>query len=187
MKNSVYEAQVSLRAQHMEIPELAMVSDEVRTCGIDPSATFHLQVKPMLGSDVAVPFGVHRAVGGRYNGSCPGDLLCAALGGLPGLFNQVGRQPDGNRTIALEVQVKAAADLRGAMGLQKDVPVGFQSITCNIHLKAREGTPPDLLDKLRVGAQRCCVVGQTLLQPPQVKTLFSAPPFDKADAKTGLN
>ena len=183
MKNSVYDAQVSLRAQYMETPELAMVTDEARTCGIDPSDPFHSRVKPMLGNDVAVPFGVHRAVGGPYDAPCPGDLLCAALAACQDSSIRLVANLMGIELIALEVQVKATADLRGAMGLQKDVPVGFQSITCNIHLEAKAGTPPDMLEKLRVAAQRCCVVGQTLLQPPQMKTLFSAHPFDNVDAE----
>lgn len=78
----------------------------------------------------------------------------------------------GIELIALEVEVKATADVRGAMGLQKDVPVGFQSITCDIRLKAKEGTSPEMLEKLRVAAQGCCVVGQTLRSPPAVETTF---------------
>ena len=183
MKNSVYQAQVSLRAQYMETPELALVTDEARTCGIDPSDPFHSRVKPMLGSDVAIPFGVHRAVGGPYDAPCPGDLLCAALAACQDSSIRLVANLMGIELVALEVHVKATADLRGAMGLQKDVPVGFQSITCNIHLEAKAGTPPDMLEKLRVAAQRCCVVGQTLLQPPQMKTFFSAHPFDSVDAE----
>ena len=186
MKNSVYEAQVSLRAQYMETPELAMVSDEARTCGIDPSDPFHSRVKPMLGNDVAVPFGVHRAVGGPYDAPCPGDLLCAALAACQDSSIRMVANLMGIELTALEVQVKATADLRGAMGLQKDVPVGFQSITCNIHLEAKEGTPPGMLDKLHIAAQRCCVVGQTLQNSPTVKTTFSAHPFDAVIAAAAL-
>ena len=136
MKNSVYEAQVSLRAQYMETPELAMVTDEARTCGIDPSDPFHSQVKPMLGGDATVPFGVHRAVGGPYDAPCPGDLLCAALAACQDSSVRMVANLMGIELLALEVQVKATVDVRGAMGIQTDVPVGFQSITCDIHLKA---------------------------------------------------
>lgn len=53
------------------------------------------------------------------------------------------------------------------------IPVGFQSITCDVRLRAKEGTPADLLQKLTVAAERCCVVQQTLKSPPPVKTSFS--------------
>jgi len=40
-------------------------------------------------------------------------------------------------------------------------------------MKAKEGTSPDLLKKLQVAAERCCVVQQTLKSPPPVKTIFT--------------
>lgn len=179
MKNSVYEAQASLRAQYEETPELAMVTDKAITCGTDPSDPFHLLVRPMNTSAVPVAVGVHRAVGGPYDAPCPGDLLCAALAACQDSSVRMVANRMGIELIALEVQVRAAVDVRGALGMSKDVPVGFQSITCDIHLQAREGTPPEMLEKLRVAAQRCCVVGQTLQSPPSVQTtLHTAPVAD---------
>jgi hypothetical protein len=74
----------------------------------------------------------------------------------------------------LEVRVTATADVRGAMAMDQSVPVGFQSITCDVNYSAKEGTPPDLLKKLEVAAERCCVVQQTLKAPPKVETRFAA-------------
>jgi uncharacterized OsmC-like protein len=172
MKNIVYKAQASLRAQYKETPELAMVTDQARTCGIDPSDPFHSLVKPMYGNQVAVPFGVHQAVGGPYDAPCPGDLLCAALAACQDSSVRMVANLMGIELVALEVQVKATVDVRGALGIQRDVPVGFQSITCDIHLQAKEGTPPEMLEKLRIAAQGCCVVGQTLQTPPAIQTTF---------------
>ena len=125
MKNTVFEAQVGLRAQYIKTPELALATDEARTCGIDPSDPFHSRVKPMRGNGIAVPFGVHRGVGGPYDAPCPGDLLCAALAACQDSSIRLVANLMGIELTALEVEVKATADLRGAMGLQKDVPVGF--------------------------------------------------------------
>jgi len=172
MTNSVYEAQAPLRALYKETPEMAMVTDQACTCGIDPSDPFHSLVKPMNGSGVTVPFGVHQAVGGPYDAPCPGDLLCAALAACQDSSVRMVANLMGIELIALKVEVKATADVRGAMCIQKDVPVGFQSIRCDIHLQAKEGTPPDMLEKLRIAAERCCVVGQTLRSPPSVQTTF---------------
>lgn len=186
MKNAVYKAQASLRTQYVETPELAMVTDEARTCGIDPSDPFHSRVEPMRASAVKVPCGVHRAVGGPYDAPCPGDLLCAALAACQDSSIRMVANLMGIELIALEVQVKATVDVRGAMGIDMSVPVGFQSITCNIHLQAKEGTPPDLLEKLRVAAQKCCVVGQTLQHPVPVTTHFSSQPLDAGIAELAL-
>lgn len=172
MKNSVYEAQASLRAQYKRTPDLAVVTDQAVTCGTDPSTPFHSLVKPMKGSEVAIPFGVHTAVGGPYDAPCPGDLFCAALAACHDSSVRMVANLMGIELTALEVQVKATVDVRGALGIDKDVPVGFQSISCDIHLKAKEGTPPEMLEKLRVAAARCCVVGQTLQAPPAIQTTF---------------
>ncbi len=183
IERTVYEAQASLRTQYKETPELAMVTDQARTCGIDPSDPFHSLVMPMHGAAVSVPFGVHSAVGGPYDAPCPGDLLCAALAACQDSSIRMVANLMGIELIALEVQVKATVDIRGAMGIHKDVPVGFQSITCDIHLKARDGTPPEMLAQLHIAAERCCVVQQTLKQPPPVVTNFSAHLFDRVDAE----
>ena len=160
MKTIVQDAQASLRRKYKETPALAMVTDHARTCGIDPADPFHSLVEPMDGCGVSVPVGVHRAVGGLHDAPTPGDMLCAAL----------------------EVRVTAQVDVRGALGMESDVPVGFQSMTCDIHLKVKEGTPPKLLGALHAAAQRCCVVQQTLDQPPPITTRFRVFPPDTVDA-----
>lgn len=172
MKNSVYEAQTNLRAQYRETPELAMVTDQATTCGTDPSSPFHSLVRPMNANAVPLPFGVHHAVGGPYDAPCPGDLLCAALAACQDSSIRMVANLMGIELVALKVQVKGTVDVRGALGIGKDVPVGFQAITCDIHLKAREGTPPEALEKLRMASERCCVVAQTLMSPPNVQTTF---------------
>lgn len=78
----------------------------------------------------------------------------------------------GVELISLEVSVTATVDVRGAMAVDPSVPVGFQAMTCNVRFKAREGTPPELLERLKLAAERCCIVQQTLKSPPPVKTNF---------------
>ena len=172
MQHSVYEAQAPLRALYGSSPERALVTDQARTCGADASDPFHSQVLPAQDGAGAIPFGVHRAVGGPYDAPCPGDLLCAALAACQdSSIRMVANRMD-IELIALEVHVQATVDVRGALGIDKDVPVGFQFITSDIRLQAKEGTPPEMLEKLRWAAQRCCVVEQTLRSPPAVQTKF---------------
>jgi hypothetical protein len=78
----------------------------------------------------------------------------------------------GVQLTALEVRVSGEVDVRGALGLDADVPVGFQSLHCEVHLGVAPGTPPALLHKPQAAAERCCVVQQTLRSPPPVATRF---------------
>jgi uncharacterized OsmC-like protein len=172
MNISVREAQSPLRTQYKESPALAMVTDHAHTKGIDPSIAFHTRVEPMDGCGISVPIGVHRALGGPHDAPTPGDMLCAALAACQDSSVRLVANMLGIELIALEVHVKATVDVRGAMAMSKDVPVGFQSMTCDVDLEAREGTPPELLEKLRIAAEKCCVVLQTLRQPPTVQTKF---------------
>lgn len=172
MTSSVYDTQRELRTLYKSKPASALVCDEAFTCGTDLTDPFHSKVHVMKDGSVAIPFGVHSGVGGPYDAPCPGDLLSAALAACQESSIRLVANLMGIELTRLEVRVKATADLRGAMGIESDVPVAFQSITCDVHLRVREGTPPEMLDKLRVAAQRCCVVGQTLMSPPPLQTTF---------------
>ena len=172
MQSSVYQAQLPVRARYKETPQSAVVTDQAITGGTDPNDPFHAMVKAGTGGGEPLPVGVHRAVGGPYDAPCPGDLLCAALAACQDSTIRLVANLMGIELVDLQVRVEAVVDLRGALGIQKDVPVGFQSITCDVHLKAKDGTPPEMLEKLRVAAERSCVVRETLRTPPTVRTTF---------------
>jgi len=172
MKTTVQDAQAPLRNLYKDSPALAMVTDHARSCGTDPADPFHSRVEPMDGCGVSVPVGVHRAVGGLHDAPTPGDMLCAALAACQDSAVRMVANRLGVEILALEVRVNAQVDVRGALGMQADVPVGFQSMTCDIDLKVNKNIAPKLLDTLRSAAQRCCVVQQTLDRPPPVMTQF---------------
>ena len=171
-KVSVFELQTPLRAQYKSSPNAAMVSDHARTTGADPRDPFHATVEPMAGCGVKVPVGVHRAIGGPHDAPTPGDILCAALASCQDSAVRLVANILGVELEFLEVEVTADADVRGAMAMDKQVPVGFQAMRCDVRLRAKEGTSPEVLEKLRVAAERCCVVQQTLRTPPAVQTTF---------------
>ena len=129
----------------------------------------------MNGCGVVVPVGVHRAVGGLHDAPTPGDILCAALAACQDSAVRMVANRLGVEIINLEVQVTAQVDVRGALGMDAEVPVGFQSMTCDIELQVKEGTPPKLREVLESAAQRCCVVQQTLHYPPPIMTRFVVP------------
>lgn len=174
MEPIVYIAQKPLRTTYKTSPEQALITDHARTCGDSPSDPFHSKVEPMIGCNVVVPIGTHAAVGGLHDAPTPGDLLCAALAACQDSSFRMVANLLGVELAHLEVTVTAGADVRGTLGMDATVPVGFQSITCDVRYSAKAGTSPELLEKLHVAAEHCCVVQQTLKTPPRVKTTFAA-------------
>lgn len=173
MEATVYLAQKPLRASYTHTPERATVTDHARTGGQPASDPFHTRVEPMDGCGVVVPIGTHAALGGPHDAPTPGDMLCAALAACQDSAFRMVANLLGIELTQLEVQVTAKVDVRGAMAMDPAVPVGFQAINCEVVFSAKDGTPADLLEKLKFAAERCCVVQQTLNAPPKVQTTFS--------------
>lgn len=171
---SVNAAQKPLKATFRETPGLALVVDHAKTSGGHAADPFHTRVEPMDGCGVVVPVGVHSALGGLHDAPTPGDLLCAALAACQDSAIRMVANLLGVELTGLEVRVSATVDVRGAMAMDTSVPVGFQSLTCDVRMKVKEGTSPALVEKLQLAAQRCCVVRQTLSAPPPIVTTFSS-------------
>ena len=60
-------------------------------------------------------------------------------------------------------------DLRGTLGISKDVPVGFDGIRLHFDVVAPAATP-DQMSALREKTEQYCVVMQTLTRPPKLQT-----------------
>lgn len=172
MEPIVFEAQKPLKESYVKEPRLAMVTDHARTSGQDPADPYHSIVKPMDGCGVSVPVGVHAAVGGKHDAPTPGDLLCAALAACQDSSIRMVANLMGIELVKLEVNVTATADVRGALMMDRRVPVGFQEMTCEVELKVSDSTDPSQLERLRSASKACCVVQQTLKSPPAVVTTF---------------
>lgn len=142
MSATVYNAQKPLKAEYKQKPELAMVTDRAKTSGQDASDPFHSQVEPMDGCGVVIPVGVHSAVGGAHDAPTPGDLLCAALAACQDSAVRMVANLLGIELASLEVRVTATVDVRGAMAMDPTVPVGFQSMACDINLQTKEERRP---------------------------------------------
>ena len=63
-------------------------------------------------------------------------------------------------------------DLSGTLGISKTVPVGFQDIHARFDIDAPEATAEQLA-ALKEKTEQYCVVMQTLLQPPQIRTAWT--------------
>src|SRR5271154_6874089 len=114
----------------------------------------------------------HKGVGGAGAGACSGDLLLGALAACAQITCQMVAAAMGIVTERIEVTVEGDMDLRGTLGIAKEVPVGFESIHIHYDVVAPEATPEQLRG-LREKTEQYCVVMQTLLHPPKIQTNWS--------------
>jgi len=69
----------------------------------------------------------HKGVGGAGAGACSGDLLLGALAACAQITCQMVAAAMGIPAERIEVTVDGRLDLRGTLGIAKDVPVGFET------------------------------------------------------------
>lgn len=110
----------------------------------------------------------HSGVGGAGTAACSGDLLLGALAACAQITCQMVATAMGIPFKQIEVEVKGELDLRGTLGLSKDVPVGFETIHLHFDIDAPEA-PAEQLDRLREKTEQYCVVMQTLTHPPLIQ------------------
>jgi len=113
----------------------------------------------------------HKGVGGAGAGACSGDLLLGALAACAQITCQMVAAAMGIAAERIEVAVEGDLDLRGTLGISKDVPVGFESIRLNFDIAAPNATP-EQLSALREKTEQFCVVMQTLQRPPKLQTTW---------------
>jgi uncharacterized OsmC-like protein len=110
----------------------------------------------------------HSGVGGAGTGACSGDLLLGALAACAQITCQMVATAMGVPTNRIEVTVEGDLDLRGTLGIAKDVPVGFDQIRLRFDIDAPDATP-EQLKALQEKTEQYCVVMQTLKQPPNIQ------------------
>ena len=114
----------------------------------------------------------HSGVGGAGTGACSGDLLLGALAACAQVTCQMVATAMGIPYEHIGVTVEGDLDLRGTLGMAKDVPVGFETVRVHFDVNAPDATP-DQLAALEEKAEQYCVVMQTLTQPPSIETDWS--------------
>jgi uncharacterized OsmC-like protein len=67
--------------------------------------------------------------------------------------------------------VEGDLDLRGTLGISKEVPVGFENIRVQFDIAAPQATA-EQISGLREKTEQYCVVMQTLLHPPKPETVW---------------
>ncbi len=111
----------------------------------------------------------HEGVGGPGTGACSGDLLLGALAACAQLTAQMVATNMGIAVEKLEVEVEGDLDLRGTLGIDRDVSPGFTAIRVRFDIEAPDASEEELAS-LHEKAERYCTVLQTLLRPPEITT-----------------
>jgi uncharacterized OsmC-like protein len=72
----------------------------------------------------------------------------------------------------LEVEAIGDLDLRGTLGMDREVPVGFSSIRCESRVTVKDDGRPERAKRLLENAERYCVVLNTLRGGVPVESTF---------------
>lgn len=111
----------------------------------------------------------HTGVGGTGTAACSGDLLLGALAACAQITCQMVATAMGIPTEHIEVTVEGDLDLAGTLGVSKEALVGFEHIRVRFDIRAPQATA-EQLSRLREKTEQYCVVMQTLLRPPDMRT-----------------
>jgi uncharacterized OsmC-like protein len=159
-REALRNAQQPLKERYRADPGAAMVT--LRASGtLDQGVSCSVQT----GGEIAAA-GLHPASGGDGSLLCSGDMLLEALAACAGVTL---RAVATSLEIELEdgsVSVEGDLDFRGTLGVDREVPVGFQSIRVRFDLTT-DATDAELESLLRL-TQRYCVVYQTLVTAPDL-------------------
>ena len=83
----------------------------------------------------------HQGVGGAGSGACSGDFLLGALAACAQITCQMVAAAMEIKTDRIEVTIEGDLDLRGTLGISKEVPVGFENIRLHFDVAAPKATP----------------------------------------------
>ncbi len=111
-----------------------------------------------------VEAGLHPATGGEGQAACAGDMLLEALAACAGVTLRAVATALNIPLRHGTVIVEGDLDFRGTLGVNKEVPVGFQAIRLKFDLDT--DATAEQLATLQKLTERYCVIYQTLLKPP---------------------
>ncbi|MFP6766883.1 MAG: OsmC family protein [Planctomycetaceae bacterium] len=151
--------QAPLKERYRESPETAQVTLSASGSLGTTDVTCRLETGRQLAEA-----GLHPATGGDGTALCSGDMLLESLVACSGVTLKA-------VATALEIPVQGGTvtaegdlDFRGTLAIDRDTPVGLQSI--RLHFTLETDADDEQLATLIKLTERYCVVLQTLKQPP---------------------
>src|SRR5437870_13906101 len=97
----------------------------------------------------------HSGVGGAGTAACSGDLLLGALAACAQITCQMVATAMGVPIRHVDVVVEGTLDLRGTLGIARDVPVGFENIRCRFEIDAPDASS-EQIQGLKERTERYC-------------------------------
>jgi len=159
-KEALRAVQTPLKERYKSDPEAAWV-----TLKAEGRLGQHVTCRVETGRAL-VEAGLHPATGGDGTFACSGDMLLEALAACAGVTMGAVATSLGIELRGGTVRAEGDLDFRGTLGVNKEVPVGFQRIRLCFDLDT--DASPDQLATLQRLTERYCVVYQTLRQSPAV-------------------
>src|SRR5205085_10555821 len=86
----------------------------------------------------------HAGVGGEGTAPCSGDLLLGALAACAQVTCQMVAAASGIPATRIEVTVEGSLDLRGTLGIARNIPVGFEQITLRFDIDGPDASREQL-------------------------------------------
>lgn len=164
-ENSLQDEQKPLKERYENDPEAAKVTlsatgeeqADAKSCNVDIGRAIYEAE-------------LHEGAAGPGTGACSGDLLLGALAACTQLTAQaVADAFDVDAEI--ETEVHGDLDLRGTLGVDEDVPVGFEDIDLEVTVDG--DVDEETREALATYTERYCVVYQTLSNPPEIDPEWS--------------
>lgn len=153
------EAQKPLKDRYRAAPGAARIALSARGSETSGAAACSVDIGRKVYEAQA-----HAGVGGSGTAPCSGDLLLGALAACAQVTCQMVAASSGIPTERIEVTADGELDLRGTLGIDRGVPVGFDRISLRFDIEGAGDRRDELIEK----TLRYCVVLQTLQQPPTI-------------------
>jgi uncharacterized OsmC-like protein len=167
------ELQTPIKASYETEPDKARITLRVKSSQSDLSDPLHCAVSPEATPDVIWKSGAHPGVGGVGDVPCSGDLLLGALAACQEVTIRMVAAAMGIEIQSLEVEAIGDLDLRGTLGMGREVPVGFSGIRCETRVTVKDDGRPERAQRLLENAERYCVVLNTLREGVPVESSFN--------------
>jgi uncharacterized OsmC-like protein len=161
------ELQAPLKDRYRADPDAARITLTARGSQTDSALSCSVDLGRALQQAQA-----HAGTGGAGTAACSGDLLLGALAACAQLTCQMVAEATGVPARRIETVVEGDLDLRGTLGVDPDVPVGFERIRLRFEIDAPDADDAQL-ERLLARTERACTVLQTLLERPAIETTLA--------------
>jgi uncharacterized OsmC-like protein len=125
----------------------------------------------VMAGEQTYPSEAHVGVGGPGDAPCSGDLMLASLAACAQITCQMVATAMNVPVRSIHATVEGDLDLRGTLGIDREVPVGFTDIRLSVRVDAPDATD-EQRSALHEKTEQYCVIMQTLKNPPRITSTW---------------